>query len=127
MISSRPDVVGFQYLSQFLHLLSRQTVDDAALSWVLFDETDDILVDLIGLGAHLIIEVRTVERTLELVSIQNAQVLLDIRTHLVGSCCRQGNDGCIANLIDDRTDTAILRTEVMTPFRDTVSLVYGIE
>ena len=72
MVGSRLDVVSLQYLCQFLHLLTRQTVDDAALSRVLLDEFDDVLVHIHRLGAHLIVQVRAVERALELCGIYDA-------------------------------------------------------
>ena len=69
MVGGCLDIVGLQYFRQLLHLLARQTVDDAALAGVQLDEADDVLVDIDGLGTYLVIEVGTVERTLELVSV----------------------------------------------------------
>ena len=127
MVGTGVDVVGTQHLGQLLHLTATQTVDDATLALVLLDEADDVLIHLLGLGAHLIIEVRAVERTLELGSIGHAQVLLDVRAHLVGGRSRKGNDGRIAYLIDDWADATILGAEVMAPLRDTVSLIHRVE
>ena len=94
---------------------------------MLLDETDDILINILCLRPHLIIEVRTVKRTLEFLRIQDAQILLDIRAHLVGSRRCQSDDRRLADLIHDRTDTTVLGTEVMSPLRDTVGFINGIE
>ena len=94
---------------------------------MLLDELNDILVHILGLRTHLIVEVGTVEGTLELLGIHHPQVLLDIGTHLVGSRSGQGDDRCLPDLVDDRTDSAILRAEVVTPLRDTMGLVDGVE
>ena len=94
---------------------------------MLLDELNDVLIDILSLRTYLVIEVRTVERTLELLGIHDTQILLDIRTDLIRCRCRQGNDGCLTDFIDDRTDATILRTEVMTPLRDTMGLVNGVE
>ena len=115
MVCGCLDTVYTQYLSQLLHLLTRQAVDDAALAGVLLDKLDDILVYILCLGTYLVVQVRTVERTLELSGIHDAQVLLDIRAYLICSCSRQRNDRCITYLIYYRTDTTVLRTEVMSP------------
>ena len=127
MIGSGLDVVGLQDFCQFLHLLARQAVDDAALAGVLLDEADDVLVYIVRLGAHLIIQVGAVERALELLGIHDAQILLDVRAHLVCGGGGQGDDGGIAYLVDDGTDAAVFRTEVVSPLRDAVGLVYCIK
>ena len=127
MIGSRLDIVGTQHVGQIFYLLARETVDDTALAGMLLDESHNILVNILRLGAHLIIEVRTVERALELGGIEDAQILLDIRTHLVGSCGRQSDDGRLSHLVNDRTYATLLRTEIMSPLRDTMGLVDGIE
>ena len=115
VISRGLDIIGSKDSSQLFYLLSRETVDDTALAGVLLDEFYDILVHILGLRTYLIVEVGTVEGTLKLRGILYSQILLDIRTYLVCCRCREGNDRCTTYLIDNRTDTTILRTEVMTP------------
>ena len=130
MIGSRLDVVGTKHGGQFLHLLARKTVDDAALAGILPDELHDLHIGGIvaaGLLSDFIIEVWTVEGTLEFLGIHDAQTLLDVRTHLIGCRSRQGNQRSLAYLIHLVTDFAVFRTEVMPPFRNTVSLIDGIE
>ena len=127
VVALRLDVVGAQHLGQVFHLLARETVDDAALAGVLLDESHDILVDVLGLLPHLVVEVGAVERRLELLGVDDAQVLLDVGAHLVGGGGGERNHGCRANLVDDGPDAAVLRTEVVAPLRDTVRLVDGIE
>ena len=115
MVGSSLDVVSPEDGSKLLHLLTRETVDNAALVRVLFDELDDILVHILRLRTYLVIEVRTVKRTLELRGVDNTEVLLDVRTHLVCSRSRESDDRCRTYLVDNRTDTTILRTEVVSP------------
>ena len=115
MISSSLYVVGLQHSGKLLYLLSRQAIDNTALAGVLLDELDDILVDIFRLRTYLIIEVRTVERTLELLGIDHVEVLLDVTAHLVSGRGSQGDDWSLAYLVDNRTDTAVFRSEVMSP------------
>ncbi len=82
---------------------------------------------LAGLLPHLVIEVRTVERTLELVGIHNAEALLYVAAHLVGGSGGERNYRRTAYLVYYRTYVAVLGSEVMTPLRDAVSLIDGIE
>ena len=127
MIGGSLDVVGLQHGCQLLHLLSRKTIDDAALAGILLDETDDLLVDVLRLLPHLVIKVRAVEGALELNGSDDAQTLLDIGAHLIGGSSRECDDRGIADAVDGWADIAILRSEVVSPLRDTVCLVDGIE
>ena len=127
MVGQRLDVVEAQHLGQFLHLLAAQAIDDARLALVALDELDDLAVHVLGLGTHLIIKVGTVERRLEHGSAGHAQVLLDIMLHLGRRGRRQGDDRTHADAVDDRADIAVLRAEIVSPLRDTVCLVNGIE
>ena len=127
MVGRSLDVVGSQDGCQLLHLLARQAIDDAALTGMLLDKLDDVLIHILGLRPHLVIKVRTIKRTLELRSIEDTQVLLDVAAHLVRCRRRQRNNGCLAYLVDNRTDTAVFRAEVMAPFRNTMRLIDGIE
>ena len=61
MIGRCLDVVSLQDGRQFLHLLPRQTVNDAALPLMLLDELDNVLINILCLWTHLIIEVGSVE------------------------------------------------------------------
>ena len=94
---------------------------------MLQDETDDILLHVLRLGAHLVIEVGTVEGTHEVLRCGDAQILFDVLAHLVRRRGREGNDGRHTDLVDHRADAAVLGTEVVAPFRDTVGLIHGIE
>ena len=79
------------------------------------------------LGTDLVVEVRPVERRLEDRHVGHAQVLLDVHLHLGRRGGRQGDQRRLPDLVDDRADAAVLRTEVVTPLRDAVGLVDGIE
>ena len=126
VVGQRPDAVGHEQLGQLLDLLAAQAVDDAALALVLLDEADDVVVDVV-LGPDFVVEVRAVERRLENRSVGHAQVLLDVELHLGRGRGRQGDQRRRADLVDDRPDAAVLRTEVMAPLRNAVRLVDGVE
>ena len=61
MVRCGLDVVSLQNLSQFLHLLTRQTIDNTTLTRMLLDKLDNILVDVLRFGAYLVIEIRAIE------------------------------------------------------------------
>ena len=127
VVALRLDVVGAKHLGQVFHLLSRQAVDDAALARMLFDEAHDVLINVLRLRPHFIVEVRPVERRLKLLGIENAQILLDVGAHLVGGRGGERDNRGLAYFVHDRPDAPVLRTEVVSPLRDTVCLVDGIE
>ena len=127
MISGGLYIIGLQDGSQLLHFLSREAIDDAALALVLLDELDDLLVDIGGLLPHFVIEIRTIERTLVLLCVHDAQALLDVGTNLVGGSGCKCDDRSIANLVDSGAYIAILRSEIMSPLRDAVGFINGIK
>ena len=61
MIGSRLDIVGTEDIGKILHFLARETIYDSALSLMLADEADNVLIDVFCLRSHLIVEVGTVE------------------------------------------------------------------
>lgn len=126
VIGQSPDAVGYEQLRKLLDLLAAQAVDDAALALVLLDVTDNLPVHIV-LGPDFVIQVGAVERRLEYRSVAHTQVFLDVHLHLGGSRRRQGDQGRRADLVDDRTNAAVLRTEIMPPLRNTVRLVDGVE
>ena len=97
------------------------------LPLVLLDKLDDFLVHLLRLGLHGIVEVGTVEGALKLWRVVDAQAPLDVRAHLVGRRGRQGYDGCRAYLVDGVADFAVFGSEIVSPLRDTMGFVNGIE
>ena len=126
MIGQRLDAVGHQQLGQFLDLLAAQTIDDAAAPLLLLDEADDVAVHVV-LGTDFVIEIRTVERRFENRGVVHAEVLLDVQLHLRRGRRRQGDQRRRADLVDDRADAAVLRTEIVAPLRNAVRLVDGVE
>ncbi len=127
------EAVELQLGRQLLHLLARETVDDATLALMLLKETDNLVVGVLValLLPHLIIKVGAVERTLELLGVGDAEVALDVDAHLVGSRCREGDDGHTLLLarcgdaVERGADVAVLGAEVVAPLRDTVGLIDG--
>ena len=126
MVRQRLDSVDGEYLRHFLHLLAAQTVDDARLSGILADETDDILLRL-HLVADFVIQVGPIEGGLEHPGILDAEILEDIALDL-GRCCGcEGYDGSRLNLFHDGTDFPVFRTEIVAPFGNTMGLIHGVE
>ena len=79
------------------------------------------------LGANLVKEVRAIERRFEDRSIGHTQILLDVHLHLGCSRSRKCNERSLADIVDNGAYAAILRAEIVSPLRDTVRLVDGIE
>ena len=82
---------------------------------MLLDKLDDILINIYRLRTYFIVKVWPIEGALKLLSIHNAQILLDIRTNLIRCRRCQSNNRRYTYLINDGTDTTIFRTEVMAP------------
>ena len=127
MIGSRLNVIGAEDVGKIFHLLARKAIYNTTLTLMLTDKAHYILVNILRLRPYLIIEVGTIERTLILLGIHNAKTLFDIGAHLVGGCGCKSYHRSLAYLIDYRTDTTIFGTKIMSPLRDTVCLVNGIE
>ena len=127
MIGSCLDIIGTEDVGKILHLLAREAIDNTALALMLADETHNILIHVLGLRPYLIVEVWTVERTLEFLGVNDTKTLLDVGAHLVGGGSCESNHGSLTYLIDYRTNTAILRTKIMSPLRYTVCLINSIE
>ena len=121
------DTVGTEYLGQFFHLFAAQAINDTRFLRILLDELDDILVYIVGFRAYLVIQVRAVKRRLEFRSVCNTQTFLDIHLHFRSGRSGQRDDRCFPDFIDDRTDTTVFRTEIMSPFRNTMRLIHCIE
>ena len=127
VVRRRLDVVCLEHGSEFLHLFARDAIDDTALALVLLDVFYYLFVDVLALLPHFIIEVGAVEGTLELLGIDDAEALLDVRTHLVGGSCREGYHRGVAYAVDGGAYVAVVGTEVVTPFRYAMSLIDSIE
>ena len=126
VVGERLDAVDFQQGSHLLHLLPAQAVDDAGPSRILLDIPDDVLLGF-DLVAHLVKQVGPVERRLEHPRIRNGEVFHDIALHLRGGRGGEGDDGRVTDLVDEVADPPVFRTEIVSPFRDTVGLIYRIE
>ena len=126
VVRQRLDAVCNKQLGKLLNLLAAQAVDNTALALILLDKADDVAVRIV-LRSQLIVEVWSVERALEDGGVGHTEVLLNIHLHLRRSCCRKGDERSLANIVYNRTDTTVLRAEVVTPLRDTVCLVNGVE
>ena len=127
MIRTRVYSVCLKNFSKFLYFLPAQAIDNARLFRIVLDELDNIFINIIGLCAYLIIKIRTVERGFENLCIHHPQIFLDIVLYLRCCCCSKRNQGSFPYFVNDRTNSPILRTEVMPPFGNTMSFVYRIE
>ena len=127
MVRTSRDTVHFQHLCQVLYLLTRETIDDTALTFHAADIAHQILIHVCRLRPYFVVQVRTVETALENSSVRHAEVLLDILLHFRRSRCGQRNDRRLTDTLHHAADLTVLRTEIMSPFRDTVCLVHGVE
>ena len=127
MVRERLDVVHIEQFSQFFHLFSTQTVDDARFPLHAFDEADNFLIHIFGFWSHLVVKVRAVERRLEYLAIGNIEVLHNVVLNLWRGCGGERNDWSSANLLNVLSDISIFCAEIMSPLRDTVCLVYCVE
>ena len=121
------NVIGLQYGRKLFHLFARKAIDDAAFACMLPDEHDDVAFHLLRFGAHFVVEVGAIERAFKLLCIANAKTFLNVRAHFVGGRGRKGNHGGVSDTRNGWSDVAIFGAEVVSPLRNTVRLVYGIE
>ena len=127
MIGCGFDIVSPQHLGQLFHFFAREAINDAALARVLLDVHDDLLLHILGFGAHFVVEIRAVERAFKLFGLEYAETFLDVGAHLIGGSGSQRNNGGIAYAVDGGADVAVFRTEIVAPFGYTVGLVDGVE
>ena len=127
VIGEGADIVHPQHLGQFLNTLAAQTIYNAAFAGVVADEAHQVAVCVAILIAHLIIEVGAVEARFEHRSIRHAQILLHIVLHLGGGGSRQRYHRTQTYLFYYRPYAPVFGPEIMSPFRDAVCLVYGVE
>ena len=62
VIGQRLDAIDAQQLGKVLNTLATEAIDDARLAFIGLDKLNDVLVDVLGLGPNLVVEVGTVER-----------------------------------------------------------------
>ena len=127
VIRTSRDTIHFQYLCQVLHLLTRQTIDDTALAFHPADIAHKVFIYLFRLRPYFVIQVRTVKTALENGCIWHTKVLLDIFLHFRRSRSRQRYNRRLTDTLNHTADLTVLWTEIMTPFRDTMRLIYGVE
>ena len=127
MVCTCINSICLKYLGQFFHFLTAQAINDAWFSRIGLNEFNDISINIRRLRAYLIIQIRAIEWRFKLLCILHSQILLDIHTHFGSSRSRQCNHRRLSYLINNRTDAAIFRTEIMPPLRNTVCFVYCIE
>ena len=131
MIGQGLDAVDYQQLGKVFNLLAREAVDDAALAGVILYIPYYLLVQLHGvarLGAHLIVEVGTVETGDEGLGLFHLQVFDNVLLHLGGGRggeCQDGNVGMDGR--DGIAQTAVFGAEIVAPLRDAMRLVDGVE
>ena len=128
MVGLSIDTVVLQRLSHHLRVLAGQAVDDARIALTALDEAVDEL-QLLLLRALLTdgeTEVRTVEAADERLTVE-MQLLDDVLARNLIGCSRERHHRDIAEILVEQTQLGVLRTEIMTPLADAVSLIYGKE
>ena len=127
MVRSGADAVHLQHLGEIFHLLACQTIYNTAFAFHAADETNKVFVHICCLRAYFVIQVRTVETALENSCVWHSEVLLNIFLHFRRSRGGQCDNRRFADTLHHRAYLTVLRTEVMTPLRDTMGLIYGVE
>ena len=126
MVRKRTYSVDIQKIRHLLNFLAAQAVYDPGLATVLLDVPDDVLVwtDLL---TNLIVKIRPVERGLENRRVHDPEVLLDVILHLRGGRGGQRYDRSAPYRLHHVPDPSVLRSEIMPPLGDAMSLVHGVE
>ena len=127
MVCQRRYIIHAQSLCQLLHGLAAQTIHNTRFAIHTADIANQIFIHIVCLLTYFVIQIRTIKRRLKHRRIHHIQVLLDIALHL--RCCSRGqcNDWCLTNTLHDGVNPAILWTEIVSPLRDTMRFIHGIE
>ena len=128
VIGDSADTVHLEHLGQLFDALAAQAIDNPRFPGMLPHKTDDVAVHVLGLGPHLVKEVRAVEGSLEHIGIGDTQVFNDVFLYLRGGRGRKGDNGnAVSEPVDDGPQIAVLGAEVVPPLRNAVGLVHGHE
>ena len=125
----QPCVVGQGAMTQpveparhVLDLPARHAVDDAGLTCMPFQHAADLILEP-GAGQHPVHEIRPVERADQHLGIAQRQLGGDVVAHLPGRGGGEGVDGDLGQVVAETGQPPELRTELVTPLTDAVSLV----
>ncbi|MNX86667.1 hypothetical protein D3C86_1185590 [compost metagenome] len=125
VIRNRTDTIHLQYLRDFFYLFTAQAINNSRFSFMLFDKTDNIRFNIFSFCTYFIKQIRPVKRRLERIGVHHIQILQDVFLHFWRSRSCQSNHRNVAQLLYDGSQVSIFRTEIMSPFRDTVCFVYS--
>ena len=109
------NVVSLKHLGQFLYFFPGETIDDTALAAVLPDELYYLAVGIVVAQflPYLIIEVGAVKGAFKFHSVGDAEHLLDVGAHFVGSRSREGDDRRTAQRVHGLANVAVFGAEVV--------------
>ena len=124
VVGQRLHPIDAERICDLFHLFPAETVNNAALAYVLKAVTHDLLQRFL-LGPNLIKEVVPVEGRFEHNRVHHAQVLLNVLLHLGGGRGGQRHDGHIRNALDNGLDAPVFWPEVVTPLRNAVGFIHG--
>ena len=115
MIGQGFDSVYLKQFSNLFHLFATQTIYNSRLAYVGPKQAND-LIFCFYFGTYLIKEIGSVEGRLEYIGIEHSQILLNITLNLGSGSSGQRNDRSLSYFIDNGSDSAIFRSEVVPPF-----------
>ena len=127
VVGTSRDAVYLEHLRQIFHFLARETIYYTALTLHAPDVANEVFVHIFRLRPYFVVEVGTVEAGLENGGIHHVEVLLDILLHFRRSCRCERDNRCLADTLNHRPDLAVLGAEIVSPLRDTMRLINGVE
>ena len=115
-----------QRLGEQFSCLARLAIHNPRIGRHARGNLDDLLGSSIlatRLGLNAIHQIRSIEAREKHLRIAQAQLSHNVIAHALSCCRRERNDGRVRKRVARRSDLAILRAKVMTPFADAVRFI----
>ena len=128
MIGHCLNIICPQQFGQFFGSFSVEGINNATLPFMRTDKLYNAAYGLVFINfrLNLIIQISSVKRRNQHKGIAQCQIFYNITLHFGGSSSSEGDYGNVG--IDDihhLTQPAVFGSEIMSPFRNTVRLIYG--
>ena len=129
MINGGLHSVTKECIANFLRIVTTHAIDDSAFIGTFEDKLQDgaNLFLLLITSANVQAQVRTVKRRNECFRILHIQLSHNVLSSDFVGRSGQCHDGCLRELLADGLQLGVLRTEIVSPLRDTMRFVNGKE